>query len=109
MFGPHPAVEENERVLVHEKTNLAAKESTRVYRGPSVELPRSYLQAGNVRHAYALTGHAAQGITVERAFALGAGEARLQEWGYLALSRARTETLSTSQAHRTNTRATSTT
>ena len=44
------------------------------------------------RHAYALTGHAAQGLTVERAFVLGSGEARLQEWGYVALSRARTET-----------------
>src|SRR5439155_4596014 len=39
-----------------------------------------------------LTGHAAQGLTVERAFVLGAGEARLQEWGYVALSRARTQT-----------------
>jgi len=61
-------------------------------RGPSVELGRRYLDAGNVRHAYALTGHAAQGLTVERAFVLGAGEARLQEWGYVALSRARAET-----------------
>jgi conjugative relaxase-like TrwC/TraI family protein len=61
-------------------------------RGPTVELSRPYLAAGNVRHAYALTGHAAQGLTVERAFVLGAGEARLQEWGYVALSRARTET-----------------
>ncbi len=61
-------------------------------RGPIVELNRRYLQAGNLRHAYALTGHAAQGLTVERAFVLGAGEARLQEWGYVALSRARAET-----------------
>ena len=61
-------------------------------RGPTVELSRRYLEAGNVRHAYALTGHAAQGLTVERAFVLGTGEARLQEWGYVALSRARTET-----------------
>jgi hypothetical protein len=61
-------------------------------RGPTVELTRPYLQAGNLRHAYALTGHAAQGLTVERAFVLGAGEARLQEWGYVALSRARVET-----------------
>ena len=61
-------------------------------RGPTVELSRRYLEAGNVRHAYALTGHAAQGLTVERAFVLGAGEARLQEWGYVALSRARAET-----------------
>jgi hypothetical protein len=61
-------------------------------RGPTTELSRAYLQAGNLRHAYALTGHAAQGLTVERAFVLGSGEARLQEWGYVALSRARTET-----------------
>jgi conjugative relaxase-like TrwC/TraI family protein len=61
-------------------------------RGPTVEVNRRYLQAGYLRHAYALTGHAAQGITVERAFVLGAGEARLQEWGYVALSRAREET-----------------
>jgi conjugative relaxase-like TrwC/TraI family protein len=61
-------------------------------RGPAVELNRPYLEAGNVRHAYALTGHAAQGLTVDRAFVLGSGEARLQEWGYVALSRARTET-----------------
>ncbi len=61
-------------------------------RGPRVELRGPYLEAGNVRHAYALTGHAAQGLTVERAFVLGSGEARLQEWGYVALSRARAET-----------------
>src|SRR6266536_2071414 len=61
-------------------------------RGPTVELSNRYLKTGNVRHAYALTGHAAQGLTVERAFVLGAGEARLQEWGYVALSRARTQT-----------------
>jgi hypothetical protein len=61
-------------------------------RGPTVELNRRYLETGNVRHAYALTGHAAQGLTVERAFVLGASEARLQEWGYVALSRARAET-----------------
>jgi hypothetical protein len=61
-------------------------------RGPRVELSCRYLEAGNVRHAYAITGHAAQGLTVERAFVLGTGEARLQEWAYVALSRARAET-----------------
>jgi conjugative relaxase-like TrwC/TraI family protein len=61
-------------------------------RGPTVELKRRYLESGHVRHGYALTGHAAQGLTVERAFVLGSGEARLQEWGYVALSRAREET-----------------
>jgi len=77
-------------------------------RGPIVDLNRRYLQAGNVRHAYALTGHAAQGLTVERAFVLGAGEARLQEWGYVALSRARAQTRLYTPAPRASTRATST-
>jgi conjugative relaxase-like TrwC/TraI family protein len=61
-------------------------------RGDRVELSESYLRAGNVRHAYALTGHAGQGVTVERAFVLASGELRLQEWGYVALSRARQQT-----------------
>jgi hypothetical protein len=61
-------------------------------RGDRVTLIRRYLEAGNVRHGYALTGHSGQGITVERAFVLGKGEARLQEWGYVALSRAREAT-----------------
>ena len=73
-----------ERVDVGRRTLAVATD-----RGPTVELSRRYLETGNVRHAYALTGHAAQGLTVERAFVLGAGEARLQEWGYVALSRAR--------------------
>ena len=43
-------------------------------------------------HAYALTGHAAQGATVDRAFILLRDEGALREWGYVACSRARTET-----------------
>jgi conjugative relaxase-like TrwC/TraI family protein len=61
-------------------------------RGDRVELSRQYLEAGHVRHAYALTGHSGQGVTVDRAFVFGSGEARLQEWGYVALSRARDAT-----------------
>jgi conjugative relaxase-like TrwC/TraI family protein len=61
-------------------------------RGHRIELGGRYLEDGQVRHAYALTGHAAQGVTVERAFVLGIGGQRLQEWGYVALSRARQET-----------------
>jgi ATP-dependent exoDNAse (exonuclease V) alpha subunit len=61
-------------------------------RGDRVELSRQYLDAGHVRHAYALTGHSGQGVTVDRAFVLGSGEARLREWGYVALSRAREAT-----------------
>ncbi len=61
-------------------------------RGDRIELGGRYLEGSHVRHAYALTGHAAQGVTVERAFVLGVGGRRLQEWGYVALSRARQET-----------------
>jgi conjugative relaxase-like TrwC/TraI family protein len=61
-------------------------------RGEEITLPRTYLEAGHVQHAYALTGHAAQGLTVERAFVLGTDRGRLREWGYVALSRARTQT-----------------
>jgi conjugative relaxase-like TrwC/TraI family protein len=61
-------------------------------RGNQVELTRQYLGGGHVRHAYALTGHSGQGVTVDRVFVLGTGDARLQEWGYVALSRAREET-----------------
>src|SRR6266540_1240292 len=64
----------------------------RTDRGDPVCLDRRYLEGGDVRHAYALTGHASQGLTVERAFVLGADAGRLQEWGYVALSRARKET-----------------
>jgi hypothetical protein len=61
-------------------------------RGDRVDLSSRYLEAGHVRHAYALTGHSGQGVTVDHAFVLGSGEARLQEWGYVALSRAREAT-----------------
>ena len=53
-----------------------------------VLVPASYIDRGFVRHGYALTGHAAQGATVDRAFIL-AGEATSQEWGYVATSRGR--------------------
>jgi conjugative relaxase-like TrwC/TraI family protein len=55
-------------------------------------LPARYLDAGHVRHAYALTGHKTQGLTVEHAFVLAEGKGKLREWGYVALSRARGDT-----------------
>ena len=48
--------------------------------------------AEHLDHAYALTGHAAQEATVERAFALFGDEGALREWGYVTCSRARIET-----------------
>jgi conjugative relaxase-like TrwC/TraI family protein len=55
-------------------------------------LPARYLDAGHVTHAYALTGHKTQGLTVERAFVLADDQRALKEWGYVALTRARHQT-----------------
>jgi ATP-dependent exoDNAse (exonuclease V) alpha subunit len=51
-------------------------------------LPDWYLDEGHVDHGYALTGHKAQGITVDRTFTVISGTAS-REWGYVALSRGR--------------------
>jgi hypothetical protein len=57
-----------------------------------VELPRWYLATAGrhptVQHAYAVTGHVAQGMTVDRAFVLGSPD-MYREWGYTAMSRGR--------------------
>ena len=52
------------------------------------ELPADYV-AEHLELAYALTGHASQGATVERAQVIGTPEAFTNEWAYTALSRAR--------------------
>ncbi len=58
----------------------------------TLAVPREYLDAGHLQHGYAITGHQAQGTTVERAYVLAPDTGRLKEWGYVALSRARSET-----------------
>ena len=57
-----------------------------------VLLPAGDLDAGHVTHAYALTGHKTQGLTVEQSFVLADDQRALKEWGYVALSRARAQT-----------------
>jgi hypothetical protein len=52
------------------------------------ELPADYV-AQHLELAYALTGHASQGGTVERAQVIGSPEDFTNEWAYTALSRAR--------------------
>ena len=54
-------------------------------------LPLDYA-AEQLEHAYALTGHAAQGATLNHAYVLLKDHGNLREWGYVALSRARTDT-----------------
>jgi conjugative relaxase-like TrwC/TraI family protein len=56
--------------------------------GRPILLDRRYLDAGHVTHGYAITGHKAQGLTVEHTYVLGS-EALYREWGYVALSRGR--------------------
>jgi hypothetical protein len=50
-------------------------------------LPADYLGAGHLGHAYAMTVHKSQGMTVERAFVLSS-DSLSQESGYVAMSRA---------------------
>jgi conjugative relaxase-like TrwC/TraI family protein len=59
--------------------------------GVTRSVPHAY-GAEHLDHGYALTGHAAQGATVERAYVLLPDHGALQEWGYVACTRARTET-----------------
>ncbi len=62
--------------------------------GRRLTLPPHYLNAltdrghPGVSYGYAITGHAAQGVTVDRAFVL-ADSALTREWGYTALTRGR--------------------
>ena len=60
--------------------------------GRVVEVPPDYLARGRVELGYAITGHASQGIAVDRAFVLAPDSGSTREWGYVALSRARIET-----------------
>jgi conjugative relaxase-like TrwC/TraI family protein len=50
--------------------------------------PGWYLDMGFVGHGYALTGHKAQGITVDRTFTV-VGDRASREWVYVAMSRGR--------------------
>jgi conjugative relaxase-like TrwC/TraI family protein len=51
-----------------------------------IQIDSPYLDDGHLEHGYALTAHAAQGATVDRAFVLGSDEL-YREWGYTALTR----------------------
>jgi conjugative relaxase-like TrwC/TraI family protein len=57
-------------------------------RGRPLALPAGYLDAGHVAHGYAITGHKAQGLTVDHTYTLGT-ETLYREWGYVAMSRGR--------------------
>ena len=57
-----------------------------------VAVPTWYLKAGYAEHAYAITGHASQGVTLERALVVTRPEDHSREWTYTTASRTRGET-----------------
>lgn len=59
--------------------------------GQQIELAHDYV-AAHLEHAYALTGHAAQGGTVAWAAVVGRPGEFTREWAYTVLSRAQNET-----------------
>ncbi|HZO96763.1 MAG TPA: MobF family relaxase [Gaiellaceae bacterium] len=67
------------------------KLTLRADNGATRQLPPAYA-AEHLEHGYALTGHAAQGATVDRAYVLLPDQGAVQEWGYVACTRARSET-----------------
>lgn len=79
------------RASVHAIDPVLGILTLRLDGGPIRQVPARYA-AEHLEHGYALTGHAAQGASVERAFVLVRAEGALAEWGYVAASRARTET-----------------
>ena len=57
--------------------------------GRRLRLPASYLDAGHLEHAYALTAHALQGSTLETACVLSQPDDHDRQWTYTAASRTR--------------------
>jgi conjugative relaxase-like TrwC/TraI family protein len=86
---PRLGVRNGTRATVVDLDDSALK--LRTDKGATRLVPLAYA-ADHLEHGYTLTGHAAQGATVKRAFVLLHDQGALQEWGYVACTRARTET-----------------
>ena len=70
-----------------DETTLTMRDDNGAHR----QIPHEY-GAERLDYGYALTGHAAQGATVDRAYVLLHDQGALQEWAYVVCSRARLET-----------------
>jgi hypothetical protein len=97
---------EGDRVMTLKNTRFGVKNGTRgvvegvdaerkeitirTDHGRVVTLPTSYLEAGHLTHAYAMTGHKAQAMTTDKVLVL-ADETVYREWAYATMSRGRSE------------------
>ena len=86
----HLGVVNGSRGVVEGIDGAAAELIVRLDDERVVTIPKDYIEAGHVTHAYAITGHKAQGMTTDRALVLG-DESMYREWGYVAMSRGREE------------------
>jgi ATP-dependent exoDNAse (exonuclease V) alpha subunit len=57
-----------------------------------VSIPAAYARAGDLEHAYAITGHLAQAATFDAAMVIAPPHHHTQQWSYTALSRSRSPT-----------------
>ncbi len=74
-------------VISLEKDALIVRDQTQTVH----HIPFGYA-AEHLDYGYALTGHAAQGLTLDRAYVFLHDQGALKEWGYAACSRARLQT-----------------
>jgi conjugative relaxase-like TrwC/TraI family protein len=75
------------RATITEIDREAVRITVRTDAGAELTLPRPWLERDRLRHAYALTGHKGQGMTILDAHVFGVSEGKLQEWGYVVMSR----------------------
>jgi conjugative relaxase-like TrwC/TraI family protein len=86
-YGRRGEIVNGARATITEVNNEALTITVRTDTGAELTLPRQWLERDRLRHAYALTGHKGQGMTILDTHVLGVSEGKLQEWGYVVMSR----------------------